>query len=124
MAIEEEFGVSVERDGKSLRIVVTGELDIATVPLLLAHLERDGATEGADAIVLDLLGVTFIGSSGLRALLVARDAIGDRLQIIPGDRPGRVRRRWRLGRHPIRVRPHQRRPSIWTRARSVGRTRG
>jgi len=84
MGIEQEFGVTLERAGGVLRIVVTGELDIATMPLLLEHLESDGVTDGADMVVLDLVGVTFIGSSGLRALLVARDAIGGRLQIIPG----------------------------------------
>jgi anti-anti-sigma factor len=68
-------------------IRVTGDLDLATAP----ELEREllGALGGSSAeVVLDLAPVTFLDSSGLRAVLVgAREAkaAGRRLLVLPGD---------------------------------------
>jgi anti-anti-sigma factor len=62
----------VESRNGVARIAVSGELDLSTVPALmeqLAHVEQDGVT----AIMLDLRDLTFIDSSGLHALLQARD---------------------------------------------------
>lgn len=61
--------VSVVRDERGTRIIVAGELDIATAPKLLDATQtaaRDGVT---GRIVVDLSPVTFIDSSGLGALL-------------------------------------------------------
>ena len=80
----------------STRIELTGELDIATAPDLEQALETPLAA-GAEDIVLDLRGVTFIDSSGLRVVLVAsRSAAseGRRLIVVPGD--GQVLRVIRL----------------------------
>jgi anti-sigma B factor antagonist len=49
-----------------------GELDMATVELLDSHLEE--AMREAESIELDMTGVTFIDSTGLRALIMAREA--------------------------------------------------
>ena len=70
--------VAREQEGSHVRIVVRGELDIATVPQLEQHVASDGS---ADAVTLDLSGVTFIDSTGLRLLLEAHRSIGDRLRI-------------------------------------------
>lgn len=57
----------VERDG-SLLLVVQGELDLATAPLLDVELARAKAT-GTPMIVVDLDQVDFIDSSGLHVLI-------------------------------------------------------
>ena len=76
----QRFHVTLEPEGAALRIVVSGELDIATVPELQRHVSSDGT---AEAVALDLTGVTFIDSTGLRLLLETYRTIGDRLQIVP-----------------------------------------
>ncbi len=58
---------TVGRDG-SLVLVVHGELDIATSPLLDEALVRARATDAA-SIVVDLLGVSFIDSTALHVLI-------------------------------------------------------
>ena len=86
---------TTSQDGTG-RVAVTGELDIATAPQLERALETQLAA-GAGEIVLDLRGVTFIDSSGLRVVLVAsRSAAseGRRLIVVPGD--GQVLRVIRL----------------------------
>ena len=50
------------------RLVASGELDISTVGLLEAPFDAAVAAE-ATAIVIDLGGVTFIDSTGLRLLI-------------------------------------------------------
>jgi len=86
---------TTSKDGTT-RIELAGELDIATGP----DLEQALATQLAQAvtdIVLDLRGVTFIDSSGLRAVLVASRSAVDasrRLIVVPGD--GQVLRVIRL----------------------------
>jgi anti-anti-sigma factor len=83
MAEAEPFDVSIERDAASVRVLVAGELDLATVPELLAVFEG-GAVDPAAAVVLDLTRVSFIGGSGLRALLAIHELAGARLLIVPG----------------------------------------
>jgi anti-anti-sigma factor len=58
---------TVERGG-SLVLVVHGELDIATSPLLDEALVRALDTD-ATRIVVDLLAVSFIDSTGLHVLI-------------------------------------------------------
>ena len=80
------FAISVDRAQESVRVVLEGELDIATTPGAEAELKRVEG-DGADVIVLDLRGLTFMDSTGLR-LLVAADArareAGHRLVIVRG----------------------------------------
>lgn len=83
------FHVSVTREGSMARIVVSGELDIATAPALLEHVR--GAAEGASSLVLDLRAVTFIDSTGLRALLTTDDELRGRLRLIQSASPSCVR---------------------------------
>lgn len=51
-------------------IAVRGEIDLATAPTLAAYLQ-DGAEH---VTILDLTGVSFIDSTGLRVLLSAHEA--------------------------------------------------
>ena len=79
-------------------VAMTGELDIATAPKLEEEVRRLEA-EGRNLIVLDLRGLEFMDSSGLRALLAAdaraRDR-GARLVIVRGD--DRIQRVLRITR--------------------------
>jgi anti-anti-sigma factor len=61
----------VRRVDDPLRVVLVlrGELDLATVPLLQEHLHR--ATRSGAAVVIDLAGLGFIDSSGLQVLFRA-----------------------------------------------------
>ncbi len=54
-------------------IVATGELDLTGAPRLLQALPGEGTTP----VVLDLEGIGFMDSSGLRSLLEARQACAD-----------------------------------------------
>lgn len=78
-------------------VVVTGEIDMATAPML--QRELTAAIETSDGpVVLDLVDVTFFDSSGLRAAIVAhRDLIeqGRRLAVVC-DPEGNVRRTFAL----------------------------
>lgn len=82
---ESGFSVVTGRHGSESRIVVRGELDIATVEVLERDLRAAEQTD-ADSIVLDLSGLSFIDSTGLKLLLDAneRSAGADRLRIIAG----------------------------------------
>jgi serine/threonine-protein kinase RsbW/stage II sporulation protein AB (anti-sigma F factor) len=65
-----EFNLQARRDGDRLLIATAGELDLTTTPDLEAALEHGSPyTE----LELNLAGLTFIDSSGLRLLLSERD---------------------------------------------------
>ena len=71
MGSQPPFGTRVEEHDGVAIMTLSGELDMATVPILvedLTHVEEDGA----ETIMLDLREVTFIDSSGLLAFLTAR----------------------------------------------------
>jgi anti-anti-sigma factor len=80
-----------ERDGVRL-VAVSGELDVATAPLLAARLMEAEAGE-ASLIVLDLSGVSFMDSTGLHVILSAHarsQQNGGRLRLTKG--PEQVQR--------------------------------
>lgn len=93
--IQHEFNIETSESETSVRILVAGELDLATAPLLDGEVRQVEAT--AASLVIDLSGVTFMDSSGLRLLVDAHQRSqenGNRLQIIEGSEP--VRRVLRL----------------------------
>lgn len=65
-----ELTISSEREGDVHTISPAGELDIATTFELQRELERVEATD-AEAIVLDLSGLKFMDSTGVRLLITA-----------------------------------------------------
>ena len=74
----------------------SGELDIASAPALTRALDEPEVS-GAARLVIDLTQVTFMDSTGLRALLLARqqaDASGQALVLRPG--PNQVQRVFEL----------------------------
>ena len=82
------FDLRVVRNGRATHIVPCGELDIATTPELEQAL-ADAAADGVAEVVLDLRHLTFMDSTGLRALAQANtraDASGITLSIVRGPR--------------------------------------
>lgn len=74
---DRQLAIAIERRGDVIILSVTGELDMATAPLLresvLMALENDPGT-----LVLDLTAVTFLGSAGMSQLLEAEGLGGGR----------------------------------------------
>jgi anti-anti-sigma factor len=56
----------------AIRVAVSGELDLATAPILAAALKRRSSS--SERIELDLGGVSFMDSSGIQLLIDARQA--------------------------------------------------
>jgi anti-sigma B factor antagonist len=86
------FSVDSGSDGAMVRVVLEGELDLASVMVFEDALQRVEA-DHPEAILIDLSGLTFMDSSGLRALVMADErarAGKRRLAIVPG--PPQVRR--------------------------------
>jgi anti-anti-sigma factor len=86
------LAVTLEEHPGQTRVVLTGELDIASTP----QFERQLATaeaQGAEVLIVDLRGVEFVDSTGLRALISAdeRARSGSRRMIIVRG-PGAVER--------------------------------
>ncbi len=81
--------IEIERDGTQLVVRVDGELDIASSKGFEDELRRALGSD-ASAVVLDLSGLSFIDSTGLRALVAisaqAR-ASGNPLRILRGPEP-------------------------------------
>jgi anti-anti-sigma factor len=68
--------VAIEESGTSATLTLTGRLDISgaeAVALPLANL-----SENKDSLAVDMSGVTFIASIGLRHLIAAARALGRR----------------------------------------------
>jgi anti-anti-sigma factor len=64
------FRARAEQRPEGVLIVAEGELDLLGAPALAAALP----TSGDGAVIVDMAGVGFMDSSGLRALLEARQA--------------------------------------------------
>ena len=81
------FDVTVVRNGDSITIAVTGELDLATVD------QARDALEGVPPdtpVVLDLSGLTFIDSTGLGLIAAAANQTAGQLTVIPDARTRRL----------------------------------
>jgi anti-anti-sigma factor len=73
--------ISVEEVGGATVVRAEGEVDLANADQLAAGLRTAGGKRGGP-VVLDLLGVPFMDSSGLKALLVASGELGERLSLV------------------------------------------
>ena len=60
--------------GPDLVTVLAGELDVSNCDEILERLKMDLGDVPADRLVIDLAGVTFLDSSGIRMLLLAKQA--------------------------------------------------
>ncbi len=79
----DEFSVSRRRAGDAIVVAPAGEIDLAPVDVLGAEIEA--ASGETDALVLDLRGVTFIDSAGLRLVLQTSRGV-ERFSVVRGPR--------------------------------------
>jgi anti-sigma B factor antagonist len=91
-----ELTISSQREGDVHVIELTGELDLATADELERELLRVEATDAA-SIVIDLAGLRFMDSSGIRVMIAADTrsrADSERLMLLRG--PDAVQRIFEL----------------------------
>lgn len=77
------FSVDREKSDDKVRLVLSGELDIAEVDRLKDEVDRwaDG-----QRVQLDTTELTFIDSTGLGAIVAVRNSLGpERFELIPGE---------------------------------------
>ena len=90
MSTEESFRIRQEEQSGRYRLVLSGELDLHSAPDLEAAVTRL-CKAGALEIEIDLREITFIDSSGVQAILSAREKCAEhRAQffLVPGKHPG------------------------------------
>ena len=91
-----DLKIDVELAGGRHTLALRGELDLVSAPRLVDSVMR-ASEEGADEVVLDLTGLEFLDSTGLRAILDASaicEERGCRLRMAPAREqvPEQVRR--------------------------------
>ena len=74
--VQDHFRIESRREADAVVLVLSGELDVASAPRLEQEL-ASAASGDARLIVLDLRGLEFMDSTGLRAVLTAYDAARD-----------------------------------------------
>ena len=90
------FTARIEPGRSATTIAVSGELDMATAPILEEQLVR-AESDGTTALLIDLRELTFMDSTGLHAFLAARNRAetnGRQLLLIGANPP--VRRMFEL----------------------------
>ena len=85
----EPLVIQIDQGSSVLRLVVSGELDIATAPDLEAAFDQALASD-PQSIEVDLSQVTFIDSTGIRLLLLISERGDGRVGLIPGAQVDRV----------------------------------
>lgn len=91
------FRTTTSRDGDVAFLRLEGELDLSSAPEAEATLTRLEEEDPPATLVLDLSGIRFLDSTGLRFILAADSRArrsGRRLQIVPG--PEAVHRVFRI----------------------------
>ena len=69
LAVSFEAADGVPDDSDLIRAVVSGEIDVASAPKMQAQIEEARAHHGSTRVLLDLEGVQFMDSSGLRVIV-------------------------------------------------------
>ena len=69
------LSIDSRRDGDAVIIVLQGELDLASAPDLEREL-KDAEATSPNRVTIDLSGLGFMDSTGLQALLRARERAG------------------------------------------------
>ena len=83
------LSITAEPQGDGVRVVFTGELDIAGAREAEEAL-RQAESDGGSALTIDLRGLTFMDSTGLRLLVAADRRAGESgrtLRIVRGPDP-------------------------------------
>jgi len=71
-----EFDTTLSSAGDAL-IALTGELDLSGAPALDHEIEQLAASPGVRRVILDLRGLAFLDSSGLRSVALAARRLTD-----------------------------------------------
>jgi anti-sigma B factor antagonist len=90
---DEELIVGSRRVADAAVVIVKGELDMLSAPRLQPEIEHC-LVEDVHRLVLDLTGVQFLGSSGMKVLLDVRDLAAGRglgLHLVVGDNRRAIR---------------------------------
>lgn len=66
---------------RTVLCTVTGEVDLATAPVLLEQLQK-AMSDGPRYLIVDLSAVTFFGAAGVRLLDEARAARGEEHEVV------------------------------------------
>jgi anti-sigma B factor antagonist len=74
------MAVTTYRAGDAEIVAFAGEIDMATGPQVQAAIQRGLAARPA-VLVLDLTAVTFLSSTGLTALVLARQDAGEQISL-------------------------------------------
>ncbi len=83
--MDDEFEAEISARGDELWVLPRGDLDLAAAPELEESLRLAAASDAA-AIVVDLRGLEFLDSNGLRALVQARlEDGGERISFVAGN---------------------------------------
>jgi anti-anti-sigma factor len=83
-----ELAIEISVSGRTARVALTGELDIATAPALVERL--DELSDEIEQVILDLRELAFIDSTGLRVVLGMANGVGEsgaRVVIVRGTEP-------------------------------------
>lgn len=80
------FAATAETDGNHLRVVVSGEVEMATADAMVQAATLDGASE----VTLDLRQVTFFDSAAIHAVLRLAQRHQSGLTVIPSHQVRRV----------------------------------
>jgi anti-anti-sigma factor len=70
------FSIRSNSDSEETRLALSGELDIATAPQL-EQAVASALVAGARRVLIDLRGLSFVDSSGLRVLIILTDKARD-----------------------------------------------
>jgi anti-anti-sigma factor len=93
-----DFAVDVTTDGPRTIVVLKGDLDLATAPILEKTIDGiEAAADHPELLIFDLRNLEFMDSTGLRIILSADTAArknGRRFQLVEG--PEAVHRVFRL----------------------------
>jgi anti-sigma B factor antagonist len=87
MGAIEQLRIDVREESDRIVVKLAGELDMANAPLLEDAIES-AELAAAKTVVLDLQGLTFLDSTGLRIILAAREQCwrrGQEFAVTPGS---------------------------------------
>ncbi len=87
MGDTEQLQIDLRRETDRTVVKLDGELDMANAPLLQSTIE-DPELDTTKTVVLDLQGLTFLDSTGLRIILAAREQCwrrGQEFAVTPGS---------------------------------------
>jgi len=87
MGAPEQLRIDSRQESDRVVLALTGELDMANTPLLQTAMDSP-ALAATKTIVLDLQGLSFLDSTGLRVILSAREQCwrrGQEFAVTPGS---------------------------------------